>query len=135
VLEGRQIGTTDAPDSFVQDYTARLEMPSPAAGSADAFRLYLGPMQLTRLAAYDLGLYEMVEFGSIIGWMIRPIAQYIVAPSFALLSTFLPNYGWVIIVFAFLIKLVLYPLTKSSYTSMAKMREVQPEMEAIKEKY
>src|SRR5690606_17303820 len=40
-----------------------------------------------------------------------------------------------IILFAFLVKLVLYPLTKSSYTSMAKMREVQPEMEAIKEKY
>ncbi len=135
VLEGSQIGTTDAPDSFAQDYTARLEMPSPAPGEADAFRLYLGPMQLTRLAAYDLGLYEMVDFGAWIGWMIRPIAQFIIAPAFALLSTFLPNYGLVIILFAFLVKLVLYPLTKSSYTSMAKMREVQPEMEAIKEKY
>jgi len=38
-------------------------------------------------------------------------------------------------VLAFLIKLVLYPLTKTSFKSMAKMRELQPRMEVIKEKY
>ena len=133
-LEGSQIGEADVLDTFVQDYTVRLEMPRPEAGQADAFRLYLGPMELRRLARFDLGLYDMVEFG-FGAFMTRPIARYIVAPAFAFLSTFLPNYGLVIIVFAFLLKLVLYPLTKSSYTSMARMREVQPEMEAIKEKH
>ena len=34
-----------------------------------------------------------------------------------------------------MIKVVLYPLTKSSYRSMAKMRELQPKMQEIKEKY
>jgi YidC/Oxa1 family membrane protein insertase len=134
-LEGRQIGSVDAPDAFAQEYTARLQMPRPEPTEATAFRLYLGPMELRRLAAYDLGLYEMVDFGAWIGWMIRPIAQYVIAPSFALLSTFLPNYGLVIILFALLVKLALWPLTKSSYTSMARMRELQPKMEAIKEKY
>ena len=135
VLEGSQIGEASAPGSFAQDYTVRLEMPRPQAGEATAFRLYLGPMELRRLTGYGLGLYEMTEFGAFLGWMIRPIARYVVAPSFALLSTFLPNYGFVIILFAFLVKLVLYPLTKSSYTSMARMRDLQPKMEAIKEKH
>ncbi|NNF56922.1 MAG: membrane protein insertase YidC [Rhodothermaceae bacterium] len=133
-LEGSQIGEADVPDTFAQDYTARLEMPRPEAGEADAFRLYLGPMELRRLASYDLKLYDMVEFG-FGAFMTRPLARYVIAPSFAFLSTFLPNYGLVIIIFAFLLKLVLYPLTKKSYTSMAKMRDVQPEMEAIKEKH
>jgi YidC/Oxa1 family membrane protein insertase len=134
-LEGRQIGTPDAPDTFVQDYTARVEMPRPEPDEAAAFRLYLGPMELRRLDDYDLGLYEMVDFGAYLGWMIRPIAQYVIAPSFALLKTFLPSYGLVILLFALLVKLVLWPLTKSSYTSMARMRELQPKMEAIKEKH
>src|SRR5690606_42014679 len=116
-------------------YTAGRTTPTLASCETSAFRLSLGPLQLTRLADYDLGLYEMVDFGAWIGWMIRPIAQFIIAPAFALLSTFLPNYGLVIILFAFLVKLVLYPLTKSSYTSMAKMRAVQPETDAINENY
>jgi len=134
-LEGSQVGTTDNLDAFALDYTARLDMPRPETEAAAAFRLYLGPMELRRLDDYDLGLYEMVDFGAWIGWMIRPIAQYFIAPAFALLSSFIPNYGLVIILFALFIKLLLWPLTKSSYTSMARMRELQPKMEAIKEKY
>jgi YidC/Oxa1 family membrane protein insertase len=135
LIEGSQIGAPDAPDSFVQDYTARIEMPRPEPGEAVNFRLYLGPMELRRLDDYDLGLFEMVDFGAYLGWMIRPIAQYVVAPSFALLSTFLPNYGLVIILFALLVKLVLWPLSRSSFKNMARMRELQPQMEAVKEKY
>ena len=41
----------------------------------------------------------------------------------------------VIIIFSILIKLLLFPLTKKSFKSMAKMKELQPRMEAIKEKY
>jgi len=76
----------------------------------------------------------MVEFG-FGAFMTRPLARYIIAPFFALLAGFIPNFGIVILLFAFIVKLVLYPLTKKSYLSMAKMRDVQPEMEAIKEKY
>ena len=39
------------------------------------------------------------------------------------------------IALAILIKVVLYPLTKTSYKSMARMRELQPKMEAIKEQF
>jgi len=65
----------------------------------------------------------------------RPLARYIIIPAFHYLSKVIPNYGLVIIVFALLVKLLLSPLTKSSYVSMAKMRELQPRMEEIKEKY
>jgi YidC/Oxa1 family membrane protein insertase len=44
-------------------------------------------------------------------------------------------YGIVVILMAVLIKTVVYPLTKSSYRSMAQMRELQPKMEEIREKY
>jgi YidC/Oxa1 family membrane protein insertase len=42
--------------------------------------------------------------------------------------------GWAIIALTLIIKAVLFPLAYKSYVSMAKMRELQPEMEKIKER-
>src|SRR5690606_32025123 len=47
----------------------------------------------------------------------------------------IPNYGFVIIVFSLIIKIVIYPLTKQSFQSMKKMQLLQPKMTEIKEKY
>ena len=132
LLEGSQIGEADNPDGFAQDYTARIEMPRLAPGEAAAFTLYLGPLELRRLAEY--GLYDTVDFG-FGAFMTRPIARYIVAPTLAFLHGFIPSYGWAIVLFALLVKLVLWPLTAVSYRSQARMRELQPQMAAIKEKY
>jgi YidC/Oxa1 family membrane protein insertase len=128
-LTGQQVGTAGE-EGFGQDYTASLEMPALTAGQAQAVTLYLGPLELRRLAAY--GLYDTVDFG-FGGWITRPIARYVIAPTFALLSTFISSYGLVIILFALIVKLVLWPLTSASYRSAAKMRELQPELAALKE--
>ncbi|RYH04408.1 membrane protein insertase YidC [Salipiger sp. IMCC34102] len=44
------------------------------------------------------------------------------------------NMGWSIIVLTFVLKLLVLPLAYKSYVSMAKMKELQPEMEALKER-
>ena len=133
-LAGEQTGEPDRAD-FRQIYDMRLFMPRPE-GESHEFRLYLGPMEFYRIADYDLGLYDMVDYGwDFFEWITRPLARLVFIPAFTFLATFIPGYGLVIIVFAILIKLVLYPLTKSSYKSMARMRELQPKMEAIKEKH
>ena len=45
------------------------------------------------------------------------------------------NYGLVIILLVLVLKLVLLPLSYKSYLSMAKMRVMKPETDALKEKY
>lgn len=116
------------------DYLASLLMPA-AGAESDTYTMYMGPMIYGNLNDYDLDLYDMVDFGwDFFEVITRPLARFIFIPAFTYLGTFMP-YGWVIIVLAFLIKLVLYPLTKTSFKSMAKMRELQPRMEVIKEKY
>lgn len=133
-LVGERLGAADAPDVW-EDYLVSVLMPQPAA-TADAFRLYVGPMEFYRISDYGAGLYDMVDYGwDFFEFMTRPLAKFVFIPVFTFLSSFIPNYGVVIIIFSILIKLVLYPLTKSSYMSMARMRELQPKMEAIKEKY
>ncbi|MDE2996514.1 MAG: membrane protein insertase YidC [Bacteroidota bacterium] len=133
-LIGERVG--EVSESYGRhDYLASLLMPA-ADTEADQYTMYMGPMVYGNLNDYDLGLYEMVDFGwDFFEIITRPLARFIFIPAFTYFGQILPNYGWVIILLAFLIKLVLYPLTKHSFKSMAKMRELQPRMEVIKEKY
>jgi YidC/Oxa1 family membrane protein insertase len=45
------------------------------------------------------------------------------------------NYGVVIIILVFLVRLVLHPITKKSQVSMSKMQKLGPKVEEIKKKY
>ena len=132
-LEGTRVGETDNP--YVQvDLLASLYMGMPR-GAPREFRLYLGPLDYAHIKGYD-GLYGMVDYGwDMFEWMTRPLARAIFIPAFGLLSSFIASYGLVIIVFCMLIKLLLYPITRVSYKSMAGMRELSPQLTAIKEKY
>ena len=127
-------GAEPSDPNYDEYYEVALRMP-PSEGS-DSFTMYLGPMEYPRLRRYGMDLYGMVDYGyDVFEWMTRPLAKFVFIPVFRILSKVLPNYGVVIIVLALLMKIVLYPLTKASFKSMARMRELQPKMEAIKEKY
>lgn len=131
-LEGERYGQVGDAD-YAEEFAARLLMPRPR-GEADTYRLYLGPMEFQRIGAYDLDLYDVVDYG-FGAFMTRPIAKYIISPSFHFLGSLIPNYGLVIILFAVLVKLLLYPLTKAAYKNTARMRELQPKLNEVKEKY
>jgi len=96
-----------------------------------AFSLYLGPLEYEKIKELGVGLERIMDFG----WaFIRPISKGVL---FALkgMHEYIPNYGFVLIVFSFLIKILVYPLTKKSYQSTAAMQVVQPEINALREKY
>lgn len=119
-------------------YSGRLIIPFKNSDyEKRSFTLYIGPVDYDILSDYNRNFEAIVDFGSFFGlkFIVRPIAEYILLPLFTFLHTFIPNYGFVIIVFSLIIKFVLYPLTKSSYQSMKKMQALQPKMAEIKEKY
>ncbi|MEM6480013.1 MAG: membrane protein insertase YidC, partial [Pseudomonadota bacterium] len=61
---------------------------------------------------------------------------FLTKPIFAVLhylNALIGNMGWAIIALTLVIKAVLFPLAYRSYASMAKMKELQPEMEKLKE--
>jgi YidC/Oxa1 family membrane protein insertase len=94
--------------------------------------VFLGPKDeriLEREEGLFPSLHEIIEygwFGIIAKWMLKGI-QFI--------HHYVPNYGWAIILFTVLLKLVLFPLTYTSSVSMAKMSELQPKIKALKKKY
>ncbi|MBO6574606.1 MAG: membrane protein insertase YidC [Rhodothermales bacterium] len=132
-LIAERFGEMDSEDLALY-YQASLSRRFPEG--TESFRLYMGPMELSRIRQYGVALYDMVDFGwDFFASITRPLAKYVFVPVFDLLAAWIPNYGLVIIIFSILVKLLVYPLTKKSFTSMAKMRELQPRMEAIKAKF
>ena len=93
--------------------------------------LYLGPLEYDKVKAINRGLERVMNFG----WgFIRPISKGVL---FVLkkMHEFIPNYGYVLILFSFAVKLLVYPLTKKSYQSTAAMQQLQPEIAALKDKH
>ncbi|MEE9225232.1 MAG: membrane protein insertase YidC [Bacteroidota bacterium] len=130
-LAGTRTRLPDGGDK--ENYTVALKMPF--KGREDwhsRLTVFLGPLQLGIVKSYGVELDRIMS----LGWVwIRPISVYFIIPLFTFLHSFIPNYGLVIIVFSIVIKVLLYPLTRTSMRSMQKMQSLQPMMTEIREKY
>ena len=123
------------PDNGTREsYTIGLRIPYRGNQDREAhFIVFLGPLDFDIIKSFHADLDQIMSLGAT--WVIRPIAEWVMIPLFQLLRAIIPNYGIVIVVFSIIIKLALYPLTKSSMKSMKKMQALQPMMEEIREKY
>lgn len=102
---------------------------APQSTYKDGLRLYIGPKSDNQLK----GLAPHLELTIDYGWL-----WYISQPLFRALvfiHDYVGNWGLAIIVLTFLIKLAFFPLTNSSYRSMARMRKLQPQMQQLRENY
>jgi YidC/Oxa1 family membrane protein insertase len=126
---------TPAPDKgAVEAYSIAMKMPFKGdREEGGSFRVFFGPLDISLLKSYDVGLDKIVGLGWT--WLIRPISEYVMLPLMSFLHYLIPNWGLVIIAFSIIIKVVLHPLTRSSMRSMKKMQALQPLMNEIKEKY
>lgn len=114
-------------------YTAGMIVPVPTVEpgqtqtvSAD---LYSGPQEQNKLKAIAPGLDLVVDYG----WL-----TVIAAPLFWVLQWFhklTGNWGWAIILVTVTLKLIFFPLSATSYKSMAKMRTLGPRLQRLKEQF
>ena len=109
----------------------RRSLVSIAPGASDTFvtTVFIGPKLQDQLEQIDESLKLTVDYG----WL-----TIISQPLFWVLSFvhgFVGNWGVAIILVTFLIKLAFYKLTESSGRSMAKMRNLQPRMKALQDRY
>jgi len=96
-----------------------------------SFLLFLGPLEYERVRNLNINLDEVMDFG----WaFIRPISKGVLY-TLKRMNLYIPNYGVVLIVFSFLVKILVFPLTKKSYQSTSAMQKVQPEINALRDKY
>jgi len=114
-------------------------------GQADSsktykFQLYLGPKDKSLFDKNPLyknyGFFQTIEFMGCCcpSNIIKPLAFGILA-LMKWMYGFIGNYGVVIIILVFLMRLVMHPITKKSQVSMSKMSTLAPKAEEIKKKY
>jgi YidC/Oxa1 family membrane protein insertase len=107
---------------------------APGASAESTQRLFAGAKETATVDAYKDNL-GIKSFDLIIDW---GWFYFITKPLFRLLDFFFHlfgNFGVAILIVTVLIKIVFLPLANKSYRSMAKMKAVQPEMLAIRERY
>jgi YidC/Oxa1 family membrane protein insertase len=133
LLVGEQSGATDL-STTEHRYQSYITTELSQQGNA-SFHMYVGPLAYHSVQGFDSSVFNMVDTGySWLSWISDPLVKYVIIPYFGFVDDYI-GYGLGIILFAILIKMILFPLTKKSYESMAAMKELQPQMQEIKEKY
>ena len=108
-----------------------LETRNVSSGQSETARttLFVGPKLQKQLRSTRDGLERSVDYGKL---------SFLASPLFWLLENifdYVGNWGLSIILVTLLIKIIFLRLTESSGKSMARMRELQPRLKAIQDRY
>ncbi len=90
---------------------------------------YIGPKEYKILESIHPELTDAIEFG----WF-----TFLSKPFFKVLlwiNDMVGNWGWAIILFTLLVKLILFPLSYKGMMSMQKLKDLAPKMKELKAKY
>lgn len=127
----------DENSGYLKTYKSEMSVAFDPTGKENVnLKFFFGPNQYKVLNNYDSGLKkedklmlrELIPLGwGIFGWVNR----FAIIPMFNLFSSFIGNFGLIILLMTIVIKLVLMPLTYKSYISSAKMKVLKPEIDEI----
>jgi len=99
------------------------------------FQLYAGPQKYTRLHALGRDLENVNPYG---GWMhgfVQPFATIVMRILLWLKRTTELNYGWVLVIFGVLVRLLIWPLNQRAMRSSLQMQRLQPHLQEVQKKY
>ena len=136
------------PDSAIQGATfsggARVEKLAPKAhatvliplqqGRAN-FELYMGPQEFERLRALGHGLDQVNPYAGWFHSVVQPFATIVTRVLLWMKRSSGLGYGWVIIIFGVVVRLLLWPLNQSAMRTSIRMQRIQPELAEVQKKY
>ena len=129
-------------ENYLKDFHANIMLAYPITAPANyqfKANMMFVPNKYKLLRKYskkyepdnDLELDKILNLGwTIFGW----VNKYLIIPIFDILSSFIHNYGIIILLLTIIIKTLLFPFTYKSYLSSAKMRVLKPQIDEINKK-
>ncbi|NVJ48175.1 MAG: membrane protein insertase YidC, partial [Cytophagia bacterium] len=121
--------TPVADTSHVELGKMELKVPMGDLYAGANFSYYYGPNSYKVLRKVTDGYEDNVYMGyKLVSW----VNKLIIVQLFSFLEQHIANYGIIIIIIVLIIKLALFPLSRKSYLSMAKMKVLKPELDALK---
>jgi YidC/Oxa1 family membrane protein insertase len=127
-------GQLDSQKTYQTDYLLDALTIAPGASGTAQARLFAGAKEVAVVDYYDNAL-KLNRFELLIDW---GWFYFITKPLFKLMDLiyhWVGNFGVAILIVTVIIKGLFFPLANKSYASMAKMKAVQPQMMAIRERY
>lgn len=113
----------------VVGYTNPSVIVAPGDSVTLSNRLYIGPKDQTALAKLAGYLDLVIDYG-FLWWVAKPLFWLLTQ-----IQSVVINWGVAIILLTVVVKLAFFQLSATSYRSMAKMRTVQPKIQAIRDQY
>jgi YidC/Oxa1 family membrane protein insertase len=120
--------------TYQTDYLLEAQTVAPGATASVNGRLFAGAKEVAVVNDYDKRL-KLNRFDLLIDW---GWFYFITKPLFIAIDYLyhlVGNFGLAILIITVLIKIAFFPLANKSYASMAKMKAVQPQMMAIRDRY
>ncbi|TNJ33347.1 membrane protein insertase YidC [Arenimonas terrae] len=130
--EAQRFEMAPLPDNnryLVRGVSAPIQV-APGLSTTRESVLWVGPKLQKQLEQIAPGLKLTLDYG-IFTFLAQPMFDYVLKP----LHDLTGNWGWAIILTVLIIKIALYWLSAKQYRSFAKMRAIQPRIEALKERY
>ena len=113
-------------------YTATLGNKNVRQVGALSFNTYIGPLDIDHISLLDSNVESIMNFG----WSIlKPFSRFVLWFIKILHFSLGINYGFVLILIAIIMRVVMSPLTRKSAESSAKMQKVAPLQKKLQKKY
>lgn len=126
------------PDSSnaIMQSTANMQVKlQPTASVSVPLSIYYGPADYRILKKYDMKFDKLINLGQGLYAFVRPVNRFLIMPIFDFMKSFIGSYGLVIALLTIIIRLLISPLTYTSYLSGAKMKVLRPEIALLKAKF
>jgi YidC/Oxa1 family membrane protein insertase len=111
-----------------------ISLPLDTSGLA-AFDIYSGPQNFERLQQLGGDLDQVNPYAGWLHAVVQPFATIVMKALLWMKRTTQLNYGWVLVLFGVIIRLVLWPLNQGAMRTSMKMQRLQPELQALQKKY
>ena len=107
----------------------------PLRDGAFSFDVYAGPQEWKRLRALGRDLDTANPYGGYLQKIVQPFATIVMRALLWLHETFKMSYGWVLVLFGVMIRLLTWPLNQSAMRTSLKMQRVQPQLQELQKRY
>lgn len=129
----RMVGAPPVAKGVVTDARATARLP--LEQGAFRFQLYAGPQKYERLNTLGRDLINVNPYGGWFAGMVQPFATIVMRTLLWLKQTTMLSYGWVLVIFGVLVRLLIWPLNQSAMRSSIKMQRLQPQLQEVQSKY
>jgi YidC/Oxa1 family membrane protein insertase len=119
---------------IAENAIANVSLPLGSDGTG-AFDIYAGPQSFPRLQHLGGDLDQVNPYAGLLHGVVQPFTTIVMKALLWMKRTTQLNYGWVLVLFGVMIRLVLWPLNQGAMRTSMKMQRLQPELQALQKKF